>query len=97
MCKKPLRESMHNSVSVVSAIIMAGLSRRFLEARSRFQLPSLPEKWKGGRIERWANFWKNLAIDYKEAGMDIVQGAKDKPLKAAVYTSLGLSALYFNR
>lgn len=31
----------------------------------RIQLPQLPEKLKGTIVERWANYWKGLANDYK--------------------------------
>lgn len=68
-----------------------------LMKRATIAPPKMPEKLKGGRIERVVNFWKNLVIDYKEACQDIGKAAKAKPLKAGVYGSLGLMALYANK
>ena len=46
---------------------------------SRF---GLPEKWKGGRIEKYVNYWKGVARDYKESTKDIIVGSRNKPFKA---------------
>lgn len=51
----------------------------------------LPEKWKGGRTERWFNFWKQLAADYRQAGADAVQDCRDRPVRTAVYAMLAAS------
>ncbi len=56
--------------------------------------PELPDKWRGGRIERFTNYWKGVARDYKEAGEEIVQGCQKRPLKAATLSSV-LGALGF--
>lgn len=48
----------------------------------------LPERWKGGRIEKWGNYWMGVMQDYKEVGVDVVQTSRKKPLKAAFYYSL---------
>ena len=61
---------------------------------SRFKLP---DKWKGGRIERGVQFWKGLFRDYREAVSDMATSAKERPLKAAVIASIGASCLYMNR
>ena len=28
---------------------------------------SMPDKWKGGRIEKFVNYWKGVKMDYSEA------------------------------
>lgn len=66
------------------------LSERFA---GRF---SLPDKFKGGRIERFINFCKNVATDYKEATHDIIKGAKNKPFKATVYGSTAMTLYYLS-
>ena len=27
----------------------------------------MPDKWKGGRIEKFVNYWKGVKMDYSEA------------------------------
>ena len=47
-------------------------------------------------MEKWMNFWVNLARDYREATRDIGRWAKTKPLKAGVWGSAAGFALYAN-
>jgi len=56
----------------------------------------LPEKWKGGRTERFVNFWRNLFRDYAEACQDIGTACRARPLKAGIYGSAAAFALYAN-
>ena len=58
---------------------------------------ALPEKWKGGRIEKYVNYWKSVATDYSEATQDIIKGAKNKPLKATIYSTTALSLFYLSK
>ena len=69
---------------------LSGLARRAVAP------PSLPDKWKGGRVERFWNFWANLARDYKEATLDIGKWAQQKPLKATVWSGIAGAVLYAN-
>lgn len=61
---------------------------------SRLQLP---ERLKGGRIERYVNYWKGVATDYKEALKELKQSCREKPLKASIIGSAFISAWYANR
>ena len=57
----------------------------------------LPEKLKGGRIERYVNYWKGVATDYREAVKDLGQSCKDKPIKAVLVGSASMAIWYANR
>ena len=61
---------------------------------SRLQLP---EKLKGGRIERYVNYWKGVKTDYKEALKELGQSCRERPIKASMIGATILSALYANR
>jgi hypothetical protein len=61
---------------------MAGLQR----APSR--LPQFPERLKGGRLERWKNYWLGVATDYKEALVEAGQAARKRPARATFILSL---------
>ncbi|XP_027237089.1 mitochondrial import inner membrane translocase subunit Tim29 [Penaeus vannamei] len=54
----------------------------------------LPEKWKGGYIEKWGNYWVGVAQDYKEVAVDVVKDTYKYPVKAAFYYSLIGGTLY---
>ncbi|KAG8197065.1 hypothetical protein JTE90_004332 [Oedothorax gibbosus] len=66
------------------------IKRRFSLLGERFQLP---EKYKGGRIERWSLYWQGMFMDYKCVAVDVIQEAKDRPFKAILISS-GLGILY---
>lgn len=52
---------------------------------------TLPDKYKGTVVDKFAKFWTDLIRDYKEVVKDVVVGAKTKPKKASIIvTSLGL-------
>ncbi len=57
----------------------------------------LPERLKGGRIERWVNYWKGVANDYKEATLDLAKSSRERPIKAAIYSSIFVTSIYLNR
>ena len=49
---------------------------------------SLPERLRGGSIERSVEYLKQVAIDYKQVFVDTYKESRDRPLKASVYGSL---------
>ncbi|XP_047505718.1 mitochondrial import inner membrane translocase subunit Tim29 [Pieris napi] len=53
-----------------------------------------PEKLKGTIIEKLANYWKNLFIDYKQMLQDLRTDIQDDPRKALKWCT-GLTTLYF--
>jgi len=55
---------------------MARQAHAFVERLWQRPLPQaiLPEKLKGGRIQRWLEYWAGVAKDYQEALSEIVQG-----------------------
>lgn len=53
----------------------------------------LPEKFKGTIVEKWANYWKQLGIDYKDVIMDTAKTIRDKPIRSSIYGTI-LGSLY---
>jgi len=80
---------------------MAATSRngRSLMAKISARVPdlSLPEKYQGGRIEKYYNFWKNLILDYQTCCQDIVVSVKEKPYRSAFAGATALTSAYFIR
>jgi hypothetical protein len=72
-------------------------ARWMVKSKPLLQRMAFPEKWKGGRIEKFFNYWKNVGFDYKEATNDVINGCKNRPLKATFYASIGFSMWYLNR
>ncbi|KAL8584654.1 hypothetical protein ACOMHN_002383 [Nucella lapillus] len=66
---------------------MASFSTRGKMLLSKFR-PKLPDKLKGGRLERIGEYFLSIARDYRAAVQDMVQDMKDSPRKTAVYLSL---------
>ncbi|XP_026750044.2 mitochondrial import inner membrane translocase subunit Tim29 [Galleria mellonella] len=52
-----------------------------------------PEKFKGTIVEKWADYWKNLFIDYRQMLQDLRTDIQDNPRKAFVWT-ICLSGIY---
>lgn len=52
-----------------------------------------PEKLKGTVVEKWANYWKNLFIDYRQMLQDLRMDIQDDPQKAIKWAA-GLTTLY---
>ncbi|XP_028175423.1 mitochondrial import inner membrane translocase subunit Tim29 [Ostrinia furnacalis] len=46
-----------------------------------------PEKFKGTIIEKWADYWKNLFIDYRQMLQDLRTDIQDEPIKALKWTA----------
>lgn len=52
-----------------------------------------PEKFKGTIIEKWADYWKNLVIDYNQMLRDLRTDIQDNPRKAFKWTT-GVIGVY---
>ena len=48
---------------------------------------TLPERLRGGSIEKGVEYLKQVIIDYKQVFIDTRQECRDRPLKASVYGS----------
>lgn len=46
-----------------------------------------PERFKGTLIEKWADYWKNLVIDYRQMLQDLRTDIQDDPIKAIKWTT----------
>jgi len=55
---------------------------------------TLPQRFKGGRIEKFTDYMKIVINDYKQVGIDVIQDARDKPFKACVIGSIGCFFIY---
>ncbi len=44
---------------------------------------SLPDKWRGGRTEKFVNYWRNVARDYAEAAQETREICRRRPRRAA--------------
>lgn len=53
-----------------------------------------PEKYKGTIYEKWARYWQQLGIDYKDVFVNVAQQMKEKPILASVYCTTG-GILYY--
>lgn len=54
----------------------------------RFGEPvKFPEKFKGTIVEKWADYWKNLFIDYRQMLQDLRSDIQEEPLKALKWTT----------
>lgn len=63
------------------------------------RVPSLklPEKLKGGLVQKFVDYWRGVFGDYREALIEVRQSAQKKPGKAVAMTSTALTLLYLNR
>lgn len=52
-----------------------------------------PNRFKGTIIEKWADYWKNLFIDYRQAIQELRTDIQDNPNKAFKWTA-GLITVY---
>lgn len=50
---------------------------------------SLPDKYKGGLIEKWAKYWRQLGADYAEVIVGCARFTRAHPVRAAVYAGAG--------
>lgn len=63
---------------------------------TRIQSIELPERFKGTVVEKWAKYWKQLLIDYKEMIIDTGKWMKDHPTKTIIYGTLGTGIYVMN-
>ncbi|XP_076055595.1 mitochondrial import inner membrane translocase subunit Tim29 [Oratosquilla oratoria] len=56
--------------------------------------PRLPQRLKGGTVEKWVKYWQMVVKDYKEVFVDVIKESREKPVKAAFYISF-LSGLAY--
>ncbi|XP_058448507.1 mitochondrial import inner membrane translocase subunit Tim29 [Malaya genurostris] len=61
---------------------------------SRLDALQFPEKYKGTIWEKWANYWKNLVIDYKEVVVDTGRTMRQRPIRSGIYLTLLGSGYY---
>ncbi|KAJ0175061.1 hypothetical protein K1T71_009202 [Dendrolimus kikuchii] len=52
-----------------------------------------PEKLKGTKLEKWADYWKNLVIDYRQMLQELRSDIQDEPMKALKW-SLVIATMY---
>lgn len=57
----------------------------------------LPERFKGTVVEKWAGYWKNLCIDYRDVFVDVGKQMKDRPIRSSVYGITGTFLYYCSR
>lgn len=57
----------------------------------------LPERFKGGLVEKWAKYWKHLYIDYRDVFVNTGTHMKEHPIKTAFYGITGSAAYYFTK
>lgn len=53
-----------------------------------------PQRFKGTIIEKWADYWKNLFIDYRQMVHDLRTDIQDDPKRALKWTA-GILTLYY--
>lgn len=57
---------------------------------------TLPERFKGTIVEKWAKFWKDLCVDYREVVTENYSSARNNPKRTLmVFTTLGLVTYCF--
>lgn len=66
--------------------ISARLNRQRDRIAARF---TLPDKYKGGTVEKWALYWRQLARDYGEVFVSIVRFGRTHPVRSALYGAAG--------
>lgn len=54
----------------------------------------LPERFKGTAVEKWAGYWKNLYIDYRDVALDAGKQIKTRPYRSGFLGITG-SFLYY--
>lgn len=67
----------------VSAI-RGRIEQRIASVRARVDQISLPQRFQGTVIERWAKYWKWLAIDYSSVVFGVLKDAQRRPVRTMV-------------
>lgn len=55
----------------------------------------LPSRLRETIVEKWVNYWKQLAIDYKEVAMDSGKHIVEHPVKSMIYGGIAATAYTF--
>lgn len=55
---------------------------------------TLPKKYKGTIVEKWAKYWTQLGIDYKDVAVGVAKQIREKPIKASIYATTGTLFYY---
>lgn len=67
------------------------VSSNLKQKPSRF---SFPERFRGTFVERWKQYWENVAKDYYEATVGIGTYVKENPVKSSLATIIASCAYY---
>ncbi|XP_068622730.1 mitochondrial import inner membrane translocase subunit Tim29 [Battus philenor] len=67
--------------------------RNIAKTSNVFAKPKFPEKFKGTILEKWADYWKNLFIDYRQMFQDLRSDVQEQPRKAFIWAT-GLTTIY---
>ncbi|XP_014483140.1 PREDICTED: uncharacterized protein C19orf52 homolog [Dinoponera quadriceps] len=54
----------------------------------------MPGRIKGTFLERWAKYWHNLYIDYKDVAIDVAKDCRKHPIRTTIYTTFLGANLY---
>uniref|UniRef100_A0A1Q3FDL1 Mitochondrial import inner membrane translocase subunit Tim29 n=1 Tax=Culex tarsalis TaxID=7177 RepID=A0A1Q3FDL1_CULTA len=73
---------------------LEALKQKRSDLLARLEALEVPEKYKGTIWEKWAKYWKNLIIDYKEMIVDTGRTMRQRPVRSGIYLSL-LGATYY--
>jgi len=71
------------------SILMQNIRNKANKVATTRWLPEFPERLKGGRIEKWKNYWVGVKRDYIEATEDVIKSSKESPVKTTII--LGIS------
>ncbi|XP_063697284.1 mitochondrial import inner membrane translocase subunit Tim29 [Culicoides brevitarsis] len=83
--------SLPNIRNIFSPKIVQGMWSSKYSKKLNFELP---ERFKGTIVEKWANYWKQLVIDYKEMVIDTCKHMFQHPLKTSIYTGVGATTYF---
>lgn len=54
----------------------------------------LPQRLRGGLLEKWGDYWTTVARDYKDVAIDTALESRKHPMKSSVYISLIAGIVY---
>lgn len=86
--------SLPNIRTMFSPKIVADMWSSRYNKRFRFELP---ERFKGTIVEKWAKYWKQLGIDYKEMVIDTCKHMYEHPLKTTIYAGIGTTTYFLSK
>ncbi|XP_058839185.1 mitochondrial import inner membrane translocase subunit Tim29-like [Topomyia yanbarensis] len=73
---------------------LESLKEKRAALQNRLDALEFPEKYKGTIWEKWAKYWKNLFIDYKEVVIDTGRTMHQRPVRSGIYLTLLGSGYY---